>query len=491
VKSQLHLIGRFERTVARALADAGVSTGDRILIAVSGGADSVALTHALHRLCPIRENSGYDLVAAHLNHRLRGDESDRDERFVRDLCARLQVNLFVEVADGLAGMSNLEERARTLRYEFLNRVAAKIDARYIALAHHAGDQAETVIMRLMRGSGAAGLAAMAPAGPGRIVRPMLTLHREEILAYLKSIGEAYVTDTTNQSPAILRNRVRHDLLPMLERDYAPRLRRRLTELATELRALDGYIAHEARRQLEDRAQSPSRLDLTGFAELHPALANATLREFLRTWIGDLRSVYRADIERMRELCLAAAPGSIAQLSRGWRMRCEYGIAVLEQVSDAASARSRIAPAARFEVELSRVGVTQVPESGFTFVARMLRFGDADFPAEPSMPRARRAQSMFDADRIDGRLFVRGMESGDRVRPLGITGSRKVHDVFVDHKLARVRRSTWPIVAANREILWIPGMVRSRSALVTPATKTVLHLTATRDATVQNTSLLRI
>jgi tRNA(Ile)-lysidine synthase len=484
---RIHLV---ERTIATELARIGVSEGDRILVALSGGADSVAMTHALHCLRDGVQGVRFELAAAHLNHGLRGAESDRDERFVRELCDRLKIELSIELADGLANSSNLEERARHERYRFLNRVADRFDARHIALAHHADDQAETVMMRLLRGSGAAGLAAMESAGPGRIVRPMLTLGRDQVLAYLDDIGEAYVIDGSNLSRTILRNRIRHDLLPMLERDYAPKLRRRLTGLALEMRSLDDYLSREARAELSRRLRSPSRLDLAGFRELHPALANATLREWLRMRIGDLRRIYRADIERMRRLCAVARPGSSAALPGGWRLRCEYGAARLEPAAVAVPSRaSDEVPA--FEVELSRNGVTAVPASGFTFDARLLKAGDRGFPGEASMPRNQRFEVLFDAGEIGRRLIVRGFRTGDRIAPLGMTGTRKVQDVFVDHKLPRARRPTWPLIEAESGLLWVPGMVRSRHALVTSATQTVLRLTVQRDATTENTSLLRI
>jgi tRNA(Ile)-lysidine synthase len=465
-----------ERAISSALADSGVARGERMLVAISGGADSVALIHALHRLggsLKRDENQhGYLLTAAHLNHQLRDAESDRDERFVRELCERLQIELIVERTDSLLGVSNLEERARDLRHEFLNRAADRIGARRIALAHHADDQAETVMMRLLRGSGAAGLAAMASAGPGRIVRPMLALCREQILAYLDAIGAAYVTDSSNLSPAILRNRVRHELLPMLEREYAPRVSRRLAGLAGEMRSLNDYIGSEASRELRRRQDSPARLNLTGFAEFHPALAKAMLREWLRAQIGDLRRVYRDDIERMSRLCEAAAPGSVAELADGWRLRCEYGAAVLERAST-----DYVTP---FEVELACDGVTEVPASGFTFIARTLRPGDAGFPREASMPRANQMEALFDGDEIEGRLLVRSFRHGDRLRPLGMTGTSKVHDAFIDRKLPRERRATWPIVESGKGILWIPGMVRSRYALVTATTKNLLLLKANQE-----------
>jgi tRNA(Ile)-lysidine synthase len=467
------VIERVERVVSAALNGPPAIPGDRILIALSGGADSVALTHALYRL---REGAGnrpgYSLTAAHLNHRLRGDESDRDERFVRDLCAWLQIELVierVEPAHNLIDSSNLEERARDLRYAFLRRTTDRVGARQIALAHHADDQAETVMIRLFRGSGAAGLAAMDTAGPGRIVRPLLTIRREEILAYLGAIGATYVSDSSNLSPAILRNRVRQELLPMLERDYAPGLSRRLAGLAREMRALDDYISGEGRRELNRRLQAPGRLDLSGFGDLPPALSGSMLREWLRERRGDLRGVYRAEIKRISRFCAAAAPGSICRLARGWRLRCEYGCAVLEPAP-----ATGLSP---FAFELAHDGVTEAGAAGFTFVARLLRPGDAGVHCEMANAGARQMEALFDAGQIEDGLIVRSFRHGDRIRPLGMTGTRKVHDVFVDRKLPRERRATWPIVESRSEILWIPGMLRSRFALVTEATARLVQLKA--------------
>ncbi len=150
--------------------------------------------------------------------------------------------LIVERAAGLsADLPNLEERAREVRQAFLHEAAERAGAQYIAIAHQADDQAETVLMRMLRGAGAAGLAAMAERGPGRIIRPMLAVTRDEVDAYLEGIGEESVNDSSNQSAAILRNRIRAELMPMLERNYAPGLRGRLAGLAAEMRALDDFV----------------------------------------------------------------------------------------------------------------------------------------------------------------------------------------------------------------------------------------------------------
>ena len=194
-----------------------------ILLALSGGPDSVALLHVLRELAP---RFGYRLAAAHLNHRLRGAESDRDETFVRELCSTLGVELVVEQSKRLSippRPISRSGRAR-LRYAFLAAAATQLGASHIATAHHADDQAETVMLRLLRGAGAAGLGAMAetitlaPTGV-TILRPMLRVGRHEILRYLDSIGARFVSDSSNAHQGFLRNRVRIELLPELERDY--------------------------------------------------------------------------------------------------------------------------------------------------------------------------------------------------------------------------------------------------------------------------------
>ena len=476
------VIERVERTIAGVLARHPADGGGSILIALSGGADSVALTHALCRIRADRDSPRYTLTAAHLNHRLRGAESDRDERFVRELCRRLEIELIAEQVATPIVSSNIEERARDLRYQFLNRTADRVGASLIALAHHGDDQAETVILRLLRGSGAAGLAAMDVFGPGRIVRPMLALRRADILSYLDTIGAACVSDSSNLSSAFLRNRVRHQLLPMLERDYAPRLSHRLPGLAREMRMLDDYLAGEGRRELGRRTSAPGRIDLDGFGELHPALAAAVIREWIRERRGSLRRVDRAEIDRIGRFCATGAPGSVMGLGGGMRLRCEYGSVVCEP-----------APTGRlpaFAIELALEGVTEAAAAGFAFIARPLPAGDPALDGVPARRSTRPLEALFDAGQIEGGLVVRGFRNGDRIGPLGMTGTRKVHDVFVDRKLVRERRATWPIIECRGEIIWIPGMVRSRVALVTGTTQTVLQLRAKPCANSGQASLLR-
>ncbi|MGH7839385.1 MAG: tRNA lysidine(34) synthetase TilS, partial [Candidatus Binataceae bacterium] len=392
----------------------------------------------------------------------------------------------VERARGLkAAGANLEERARELRHAFLNRVADRLDASLIAIAHHADDQAETVLMRILRGAGAAGLAAMAEAGPGRLWRPLLTVTRATIMAYLAQIGATWTTDSSNASPRILRNRIRRELIPRLEREFAPGLAGRLTELAGELRALDDFLTVAARAELA-RRRDGERLALAGFGGLPPALADAILREEMRERLGGLRRISRDHIEMMRALCAGPNPSGHVVIPGGWRLRREYGFARLEQMESKAAALKPSIP-----IKLRLCGPTPVLAAGFTFDARLI-----DCPPQEPIAIPRDAtEAIFDADQLGGSLAVRSFRAGDRIAPQGMKGSRKVQDLFVDRKIPRHLRASWPIVVVSEKILWIPAIARSRIALVvaagegTPATRKILHLRAVSTTPSEILSLL--
>jgi len=307
---------------------------------------------------------------------------------------------------------------------------------------------------------------MAEAGPGRIVRPLLGLGRSAIMDYLHAIGAEWVTDSSNRSPAMLRNRIRLDLLPLIEREFAPGIEARLTALAAEMRGLDRYISAAARHTLEERREGDG-LRLSGFRDLDPILADAILREYLRDRLGDLRRITRRHVAAVARLCTATNPGGRVNLPGGWQARREYQILTIARAI-------ALEPLRSFAVKLKRSGATTIDPIGFSFDARMI--GPVD------LRRPRRAgldpmEALFDAAALTGDLTVRNFHPGDRIAPQGLRGTRKVQDVFVDRKLPRERRARWPIVLAGGEIIWIPAMARSRHALVTPETRKIQYLRA--------------
>ncbi len=457
--------------VAAALKRARVRRGALILVGLSGGADSVALTCALLEL---RQSLGLRIAAAHLNHRIRGGESDRDEAFVRAMCARLGVELIVERAEGLdasISSANLEERAREVRRDFLGRVADRVGADFVALGHHRDDQAETVLMRLMRGAGAAGMAAMAERGPGKLIRPMLSISRADIRGYLDARATPFVEDSTNSSRDILRNRIRAELLPMLEREYAPGLGGRLVEVAAEMRSLDELVAAIAARELDAMRRRGGVLDVSGFAAMNRAVQPVAIRLFLSERLGSLRGISRAHIEAMRQLILEGGPSGSIDLPGGWRAGREYNFLRLIRADAGREAASG------FSVAIGAEGVTVVETAGFAFEASTIAAADASMPDSSSSLVA-----IFDAARIaDAGLVARNFIRGDRMHPMGMRGTRKVHDLFVDRKLPRARRERFPVVTVGGEIAWLPGLARGDCALVTKATETVLRVEASEIA----------
>jgi tRNA(Ile)-lysidine synthase len=449
---------QFEATIAAALDRIGVPRRAFILIALSGGADSVALLHAL---IAIRERLGLRLTAAHFNHHLRGAESDRDEMFVRDFCSRTGIALVVGNAQAL-GAANLEERARDARYEYLGAAADRLGASHIALGHHADDQAETVLMRLLRGAGASGLKAMAERGPKKLIRPMLSLGRAQIIDYLNAIGASFVTDSTNMSTTIARNRVRSELIPALERDYSPGLRRRLVELAAEMRSIDDLLTTMADAELDRAMASGGALDLSRFAMLHDALRGAVLRGFIARRTGSLRRISRSHVEAIRHLCVDGPPSGGVDLPGGWRAEREYATLRLHREHPFVSSG--------FSFPIAAEGRTASPDSGFIFEGSVVAAAKAQMPASPF-------EALFDASQIGDGLAARGFVRGDRIRPLGMEGTRKVKDVFIDHKVPRARRAGFPLVVSDGEVVWIPGVLRGRGAIVTKNTTQVVRLAA--------------
>lgn len=451
----------FLAEVRHALERVGVRPGAAILVGLSGGADSVALLRALVEL---HAASRVRIAAAHLNHALRGAESDRDQSFCRELCSRLNVDLIVERATELAPqMPNLEEVARQARHEFLKRAAVHTGSDYVALGHHADDQAETVLMRLLRGAGVAGLAAMAEAGPGPFVRPLLSLGRQDILGYLEEIGAAFITDASNFSPALLRNRIRHDLLPTLNREYAPGASKRLAALAAEMQSVERFLSRAAAQHLSAMSAAAGDLDLSRFAGVDPALRIPILRQYLSSHLGSLRRLNRDHLEGLADLCLAGPVNGEISLPGGRRAVRQYDRLRLTDRAPAARAN--------FSTPLAFEGTTEIAEAGLAFDASLLGAGDVAMPSDNSA-------ALFDVQAIAaGGLTARNFRPGDRIRPLGMAGTRKVKDVFIDRKLPPQVRGRFPIIAMGGQVVWLPGILRGQAALVSTASETVLQIKA--------------
>jgi tRNA(Ile)-lysidine synthase len=426
-----------------------IPPNSRGLVAVSGGADSVAL---LHLLQGVTKGRGLELRAAHLDHALRPD-SPADAAHVRDLCAGLGLPLTVGRIDIAAlargGRGGLEETAREARRSFLRETAQVQGCAWIALAHQRDDQAETFLLRLLRGAGTTGLAGMRPVD-APFVRPLLPFSRAELVEWLAGEGVAWREDASNQNVAFARNRVRLELLPLLE-SYNPAIRRRLNELCRQLAEDEDDWAARAAAELARTAELTAqgcRLPCAVLAEASPAMAGRLVRAALKSVRGDLR---RLDADHIRSvLALASGPHPQGELHLpgAWVGR-RYGSLWLRRKPPG------LIPPSPFEI----TGPGRYPLAD----GRML---SVEFAGTARGEDSRAVE--FSAAEVPFPLSVRAPRAGDRLHPQGLAGTKKLQDLFVDLKLIKEERAAAVLVFAGDELLWVAGIRRCAGRCPAPA-----------------------
>lgn len=449
---------RISRTIDRF---SMIGEGERVLAAVSGGADSAALLEVLCRLAPGRK---WVLSAAHLNHGLRGEEADRDEAFVRSLADRMLVPLTCRRLEQGAlrdrGGKSLEEAARDARYGFLREAAASSGASRIALGHNRGDQAETVLMNVVRGTGLDGLKGMLPIRDGLFVRPLLYASRREISEFLEREGLPFREDTTNRDQRFFRNRLRRDLLPHLSSRYNLRVEEGLARLADIARRENEFLEETVRGVLERLvpARTGSRIEvpLDGLAGLHEAVRFRVVKELLDA-LAPGRRVGYGHAESVLALAAGDRPQGVLHLPGGVTAVREYGRLIL---------LTRVPEAAGYEYAVAVPGRIAIPEAGCRLHVSL---------AEPPWEKGTGRVALFDADRLAFPLTVRAARPGDRIRPLGLGGTKKLQDVFTDGKIPRSRRSVVPVLEDRGGILWVAGVCRGDRAPVTEGTSRALRV----------------
>jgi len=449
---------------ATALGGGLVVPGDRILAALSGGPDSVALVALLLKL---REEMPLEVRLAHFNHRIR-EEADEDERFVRGLARRWVLALEVGSADvrshAAAKKLNLEQAGRDLRYGFLRRAAAAAGATKIATGHTLTDQAETVLMRLMRGAGLPGLAGIAPVVPGEpcpIVRPLLGISGPDLRAWLAAEGLPSREDASNRDRRFLRNRVRAELLPELERRYEPRVAAHLARLAAIAREEDELLGGFVRELADEFILRKGRdvsLDMKTLPLLLPALARRVAREYLRELLGDLRDVSYDDVAAL----VALGEGKELTLRKGFVLRRESG----------RIGRKRSRPKARpFRFLWDGRSVLTVPAAGQSFVAfRRKASGEGRSPRTDDA-----AGANLDAAKLSLPLLVRNRRPGDLYRPLGAPGRKKLKEILRSKGVRAGTRDRLPVFVSGGEIAWAPGLPVADRFKIGPGTRTVLSI----------------
>jgi tRNA(Ile)-lysidine synthase len=443
-----------------------IPKGARVAVAVSGGGDSVALWCLLAELA---EHARFTVVGlAHLNHQLRGQASDADARFCDELARRAGLAGIVESIDVAAIAQteriSLEHAGHRARHAFFDRAAGRLGATHVALGHTLDDQAETYLLRLLRGAGAAGLSAMRPR-LGRIVRPLLQVRRVELREYLTLRGVSFREDASNQDQRVSRNRVRHDLLPHLGR-YAPRVVEALAREAEIARADDEWLdraAHESHATLVKTDEHGVTVDADGLAALHPALARRVVRRLL-AGLSD-RACGFAHVERMR----AMAAGSVPRVDLpGLRAERRGSVIYVARRAGRGDGRELGTP---FDYQLDVPGEVVVPEAAVTLRAERGDSGPGGSrAAAPIVIRDATRELTVSVHMEAGPLRVRNWRPGDWYRPVGLNGHRKkLQDLFVDRKVERPRRHRVPVVVDARDrVMWVVGFGLSEDFRVTEA-----------------------
>ena len=485
-----------------------LAPGDGVVVGVSGGPDSLCLLSCLLRL---REEYGLRLHVAHLHHGARGADADADAEFVAALAAQWGVPVTVEQRDvpALARAHKLafEETARRVRYVFLARVAGEIGGHKIAVGHNADDQAETVLMHFLRGAGPTGLRGMlpltpitdyrllaplaprppspdpSPLAPIVLIRPLLQVPRAAIEAYCAAHALTPRFDRSNLDTTYFRNRLRHELLPLLE-TYNPNFRARLCHTAAVVAADYELLAQLRERAWaevvqEEREAAAIVFDKVAWRALPVALQRATLRQAAYRLRGSLRDVDFVHVEQARRVGLTGETGAQATLPMGLALTVGYDTLTVGDAGDAGPPPAEPLLWSTEPLPVHLPGVTVLPQSEWALQAEMLdEWSVAQIAANPDPWTA-----YFDADALAGPLALRPRCRGDRFRPQGMGGhSLKLSALLINLKIPRVWRDHVPLLVAGDEIVWVCGRRLGAKVAVGPGTRRVARLRFERGCT---------
>jgi tRNA(Ile)-lysidine synthase len=422
--------------------------GQKILVAVSGGLDSMVLLHVLEILSAKHK---WKIIVAHFNHQLRGRASDADEKLVRKVAAKMKLSFISERADvkkfATQSKLSIEMAARKLRHEFFARAGTERKIKTIALAHHANDQVELFFLRLLRGAGGEGLAGMKWKSPSpadktiALVRPLLDFSKNELVEFARENGIHFRDDATNLSSDFLRNRIRNELLPLLKRNYQPGLNKTVLRLMDIVGAESDFVGTAAALQKNNFENS----------------AAAIQRRILQSQLAELGIV--TDFELVEQL--RKSVGKFVSVSSGLSvLRAANGkLKLREQQSAKFSAKE-------LEIKLSgRAG-----DVNFNGVEFIWSFANGSRGLSPHQIY----REFFDADKIGNKIILRHWRAGDRFRPIALKSAVKLQDLFTNAKIPRERRRNLILATTlSGEIFWVEGLRISENFKITPKTKRLL------------------
>lgn len=436
---------------------------EAVVVGLSGGPDSTALAVALAQIAPSLD---LQLIVAHFNHGLRGREADADERSARRLAKQLDLSFVSrkmtkkEVPKGVSP----EDFYRRQRYQFFDEVAKSNHAHKIALGHNLQDQAETVLLHLLRGSGLEGLKGIMPLRDGKYIRPLIEVSREEIISFLDHGGISYRLDSSNNSKLHLRNKIRLELLPCLKKEFNPKIDETLAQMAEILREENSYIKENVSRALETtcikKQKNKITLNIEYINMLPLAIERRLLKDLLENFCSQKNGITFLHINSINNLLQNSESGKKLCLPFGIEARREYENLILERVKDCAKHMEYLYPA---EIP----GSIYLAERNLTVRFQLVE-------KNKFIPNVKN-KNYFDLDKIRFPLVLRNRRDGDWFQPLGMAGRKKLKSLFIDHKIPQQKRNEIMLLADTQSVIWIENVQLSDQVKITPETKNVLEL----------------
>lgn len=447
------------------------NAGDKVIVAVSGGPDSICLLHLLYAL---REELAIRLVAAHVNHCLRGEEADRDEAYVREFCKNIGIECYVKREDvnRIAkehGISS-EMAGRQVRYNFFKKVLDNIEGNKIALAHNANDQAETVLMRMLRGTGLEGLTGIKAVRDGIYIRPIINISRREIEVYCEENKLNPRIDKTNLENIYTRNKIRLEMIPYIEKNFNPDIIQALNRLSHTIKNDNDYITQvslEKFRRYCKKEENKVIINEEIFME-HDALLTRVIRMALKEVSGSLYNFEKDHIYDIINI-QRGSTGKIIMLPNGIRVLNNYGNVYLYITEGQKEEKKN-----EIEHKLMPNSKNKLKDMGLNISLKVINNKDELNLAENKLVK------YFDYDKIKGDIKLRYRRNGDKFIPLGMKGSKKLKDLFIDLKIPKDERDNIPLVVFEDEIGWIVGYRISDKFKVEKDSKNILQIKIERE-----------
>ena len=440
---------------------------ETVLVAVSGGADSLALLYGLHAL---HTHLNCHLQVVHLNHGLRED-SAIDAEFVHEHAKRLGLPFALHTVElerlNKQWKLSVEAAGRKARYEFYESVCAQTGATKVALGHHQDDSAETVLMNLIRGAGSTGLKGIEPVRNGKFIRPLLQFNRTEIETYLASINVVPRQDPTNKDTQFLRNRIRHELIPLLEQNYNSNIISGLVRTADIIGAESEFLdemTHEAYDvcKLEFSQSKDMTLDRTKFLHHHTVLQRRIIRHSISELINHVSDFTYDHCNAILNIINGDKPNAAITLPNGLHFRRAYQHLIFE---------SKPANTQDYNCLLSVPGDTYIRELDVEIQANLYDIQQGDISIVPDGTY----EAIFDYGAIELPLSVRNRQKGDRFQPYGMSGTKKIKDYLMDAKVPLSKRDRIPLLMSGNDIIWVIGYTTHEKYKVHHQTQRVLHL----------------